>query len=215
MAHITIFLADDHKLVRQGLRSLFDSYPGFEVVGEASDGQEAIKLMESLSPNITLLDVMMPNLNGVEITKIAHQRGLKTKIIFLSMHANPMYAVRGLQSGAFGYVLKDSDFSEILKAIENVLIGKRYISTAMADEVLDMLLNADAGKDESLDTLSTREREILQLIAEGNTNSSIAEKLTLSVRTIESHRSNIMRKLRLNSHVDLVKYAINKGLILS
>ena len=215
MPHVTIILADDHKLVRQGLRSLFDSYPGFEVIGEASDGQEAIQLMESLSPNITLLDVMMPNLNGIEIAKLSHQRGLKTKIIFLSMHANPMYAVRGLQSGAFGYVLKDSDFSEILKAIENVLVGKRYISTAMADEVLDMLLSTDSGKDESLDTLSTREREILQLIAEGNTNSAIAEKLTLSVRTIESHRSNIMRKLRLNSHVDLVKYAINKGLILS
>jgi DNA-binding NarL/FixJ family response regulator len=213
MRHITIMLADDHKLVRQGMQSLLAAQPGFEVIGETSDGQEALKMIETLSPDIAILDVMMPNLNGIEASKIAHQRGTKTKIIFLSMHANATYAVRALQSGALAYILKDSDFAEILQAIENVLEGRRYLSTAIADEVLEMLLNADIGKEDTLNMLSPREREILQLIAEGNTNAVVAEKLTLSVRTVESHRSNITKKLRLTSHSDLVKYAINKGLI--
>jgi two-component system, NarL family, response regulator NreC len=214
MSQVTIILADDHKLVRQGMRSLLCAQPGFDVIGETNDGQEAIKMMEDLSPDVAILDVMMPNLNGIEAAKIAHQRGLPTKIIFLSMHANATYAVRALQSGALAYVLKDSDFSEIIRAIENVMEGRRYLSTAIADEVFEMLLNADTTKEDTLNLLSAREREILQLIAEGNTNATVADKLTLSIRTVESHRSNIMKKLRLSSHSDLVKYAINKGLIM-
>ena len=215
MMHIKIILADDHKLVRQGVRSLLEAQPGFEVIGEASDGQEAYKLIETLSPDIALLDVMMPNLNGIEAAKLVRQRELKTKIIFLSMHANATYAVRALQSGALGYVLKDSDFSEVLNAVEHVMEGRRYLSTAIADEVLEMLLNAEAGKDETLDLLSPREREILQLVAEGNSNAAIADKLSLSVRTVESHRLNLTKKLRITSHADLVKFAINQGLITS
>lgn len=215
MMHIKIILADDHKLVRQGVRSLLEAQPGFEVIGEASDGQEAYKLIETLSPDIAFLDVMMPNLNGIETAKLVRQRELKTKIIFLSMHANATYAVRALQSGALGYVLKDSDFSEVLNAVEHVMEGRRYLSTAIADEVLEMLLNAEAGKDETLDLLSPREREILQLVAEGNSNAAIADKLSLSVRTIESHRLNLTKKLRITSHADLVKFAINQGLITS
>lgn len=215
MMHIKIILADDHKLVRQGVRSLLEAQPGFEVIGEASDGQEAYKLIETLSPDIAFLDVMMPNLNGIETAKLVRQRELKTKIIFLSMHANATYAVRALQSGALGYVLKDSDFSEVLNAVEYVMEGRRYLSTAIADEVLEMLLNAEAGKDETLDLLSPREREILQLVAEGNSNAAIADKLSLSVRTVESHRLNLTKKLRITSHADLVKFAINQGLITS
>jgi len=213
MSRIKIILADDHNLVRQGMRSLLNAQPGFEVVGEAKDGQEAIKLIESLSPDIAFFDVMMPNLNGIEAAKIVRQRGLKTKIIFLSMHANATYAVRALQSGALAYILKDSDFAEILQAIENVMEDRRYLSAAISDEVFEMLLNADTKKDDSLDVLSPREREVLQLITEGNTNSVIAEKLTLSVRTVEAHRAHIMTKLRFTSQVDLVRYAIQQGLI--
>lgn len=213
MPPIRIILADDHKIVRQGLRSLLKSHPGFEVVGEAGDGEQALKLMEELSPDIAFMDVMMPNLNGIEAAKIAQQRGLKTKLIFLSMHANSTYAVRALRSGALAYVLKDSDFSEILQAIQNVMEGRRYLSTAIADEVFEMLLNADAEKEDSLDVLSPREREILQLIAEGNTNAAIAEKLTLSVRTVEAHRAHIISKLRFNSQAELVRYAMQQGLI--
>jgi DNA-binding NarL/FixJ family response regulator len=213
MPPIRIILADDHKIVRQGMRSLLKSHPGFEVIGEASDGEQALKLMEELCPDIAFMDVMMPNLNGIEAAKIAQQRGLKTKLIFLSMHANSTYAVRALRSGALAYVLKDSDFSEILQAIQNVMEGRRYLSTAIADEVFEMLLNADAEKEDSLDVLSPREREILQLIAEGNANAAIAEKLTLSVRTVEAHRAHIMTKMRFNSQADLVRYAMQQGLI--
>jgi two-component system response regulator NreC len=214
MPPIKIILADDHKIVRQGMRSLLESHPGFEVIGEASDGEEALKLMETLSPDIAFMDVMMPNLNGIEAAKIARQRGLKTKLIFLSMHANSTYAVRALQSGALAYVLKDSDFTEILQAIQNVMEGRRYLSAAIADEVFETLLNVNnVDKNGSLDILSTREREVLQLIAEGNTNIVIAEKLTLSVRTVEAHRAHIMTKMRFNSQSDLVRYAIQQGLI--
>jgi len=213
MPPIRIILADDHKLVRQGMRSLLESHPGFEVIGEANDGEEALKLMETLSPDIAFMDVMMPNLNGIEAAKIAHQRGLKTKLIFLSMHANSTYAVRALQSGALAYLLKDSDFTEILQAIQNVMEGRRYLSAAIADEVFETLLHVNVDKNDAQEILSTREREILQLIAEGNTNIVIAEKLTLSVRTVESHRAHIMTKMRFNSQSDLVRYAIQQGLI--
>jgi DNA-binding NarL/FixJ family response regulator len=182
MRPIKIILADDHKLVRHGLRSLLEAHPGFKVIGEASDGHEALRLMEELSPDIALLDLMMPNLNGIEAAKIARQRGLKTKLIFLSRHANSTYVVRALQSGAMGYVLKDSDFSEIQQAIQNALDGKRYLSTAIASEVLEILLNADMEKDELLDVLSTREHEVFQHIAEGNSNVVIAKKLGLCAR---------------------------------
>jgi len=209
-----MILADDHKIVRQGMRSLLESHPGFEVIGEASDGEGALKLMEDLSPDIAFMDVMMPNLNGIEAAKIARQRGLKTKLIFLSMHANSTYAVRALQSGALAYVLKDSDFTEILQAIQNVMEGRRYLSAAIADEVFETLLHVNMNNNDTLDVLSTREREILQLIAEGNTNIVIAEKLTLSVRTVEAHRAHIMTKMRFNSQSDLVRYAIQQGLII-
>ena len=213
MSHIKIILADDHKLVRQGLRALLEANHGFEIIGEASNGVEALKLMEELSPDIALLDVMMPDLNGIETAKIAQQRGLKTRLIFLFMHANSTYVVRALQSGAMGYVLKDSDFIEILQAIQNALEGKRYLSTAIASEVLEILLNADLDKSDVLAVLSPREREVLQHIAEGNSNAIIAEKLTLSVRTVESHRAHIMAKMHFNSQADLVRCAIQQGLI--
>ncbi len=213
MRHVKIIIADDHRLVRQGIRSLLEDQPGYEVIGEANDGEEALKLIETLSPDVILMDVMMPNLNGIETAKIIKQRGFQVKIILLSMHANASYAVRGLQNGALAYVLKDSDFNEILQAIEHALENKRYLSEAIADEVFEILLHADSEKDSSLDMLSAREREVLQLIVEGNTNAAIAQKLTLSVRTVESHRLNLMKKLRINSHAALVRFAIQQGLI--
>ncbi len=216
MRHITFILADDHKLVRQGMRSLLLVNPEFEVVGEASDGQEALRLIETFQPDIAIMDVMMPNMNGIETAKLVRARKLpQTRIIIVSMHANAAYAVRALHGGALAYVLKDADFAEILQAIENTLQGKHYISTAIADEVLGMLLNADAEKSDSLDILSARENEVLQLIAEGNTNLMIAARLSISVRTVEAHRARIMSKLRITSHADLVKFAINKGLVIS
>jgi DNA-binding NarL/FixJ family response regulator len=213
MRKTTLILADDHKLVRQGLNSLLSANPSFEIIGEASDGQEALRLIETMQPDAAILDVMMPNLNGIEVAKQVHQRGLKTRLIFLSMHANATYAVRALHSGALGFVLKESDFSEIVQAVEHAMQGKRYLSAAIADEVLEMLLQTDAAHTGSLNALSAREREVLQMVAEGNTNAAIAQKLIISVRTVEVHRAHIMSKLRLTSNADLVKFAINQGLI--
>jgi RNA polymerase sigma factor (sigma-70 family) len=216
MSPVTIILVDDHKLIRQGIRSLLEAQQRYKVVGEANDGREGFELIERISPDIAIIDMMMPNLNGIEIARLVNQRGLRTKVLILTMCDNATYAVRALQGGALGYILKDSDFSEILHAIQNVLISKRYLSPEIAEEVLEMLLKAGAGKEEdALNLLSPREREILQLVGEGKTNSSIADQLTLSIRTVESHRFNTMKKLRLNSHADLVKFAINTGLVTS
>ncbi len=213
MMTINILLADDHKLVRQGLRTMLESRPDLKVIGEAADGLEVLEKAAELQPHVILMDIMMPNLNGIEAARQIRQRGLKTGIVFLSMHANASYAVRALHSGALGYVIKDADFSEILQAIYNAAEGKRYLSTEIADEVLELLLSNNGDKAGSLDILSPREREILQLIAEGNTNAAIAKKLTLSVRTVEAHRARIMAKLRLNSQAELVRFAIQQGLI--
>jgi DNA-binding NarL/FixJ family response regulator len=209
----TILIVDDHKLVRQGLHTMLESCEGFEVIGEASDGAEALSMAEELQPDIVILDVMMPNMNGIEAAKVFQDRKIKSKIVFLSMHANASYAVRAMHNGAMGYVLKDADFSEVLQALKNVMDGKRYISSAIEQEVFEMLLSANSEKVDSLEILSTREREVMQLIAEGNTNNVIAQKLSLSTRTVETHRAHIMSKLRLSSHADLIKVAIQYGLI--
>lgn len=210
---ITVLLADDHKLIRQGMKAMLTSQDDILVIGEAADGTEALSMVETLKPDVILLDVMMPNLNGIEVACQIHQRGLKTRIVILSMHANASYAVRALHNGALGYVIKDADFSEIIAAIRSASIGKRYLSSFIADEVIEMLLTNEGEKSGSIDMLSAREREVLQLIAEGNTNTAIANKLTLSVRTVEAHRARIMAKLRINSHAELVRLAVQQGLV--
>lgn len=215
MKTIRILLVDDHTLVRQGMKSLLEAQTGFEVVGEAQDGQEAVKLAERLKPDVVIMDVMMPTLNGIEAAKLMRQRGLTAAIIFLSMHANATYAVRALQSGGQAYVLKEAGFDEMLQAIEAALQNRRYLSHLIADEVLEMLLNAEPDLGDSLEALTSREREVLQLIAEGNTNSSVADKLSISVRTVEAHRAHLMSKLRITSYADLVKFAIKHGMISS
>jgi len=210
---ITVLLADDHKLIRQGMKAMLGSENDIQVIGEAADGTEALSMVESKKPDVVLLDVMMPNLNGIEVAYQIHQRGLKTRVVILSMHANASYAVRALHNGALGYVIKDADFSEIIAAIRSACVGKRYISNLIADEVLEMLLSNEGEKSGSIDVLSGREREVLQLIAEGNTNTAIANKLTLSVRTIEAHRARIMAKLHINSQAELVRLAVQQGLV--
>ena len=212
MYPITLILAEDSKLVRQGMHSLLDANPNYQVLGEAENGNEALQLIETLHPDVAILDMVMPGLNGLEVIKHVKENGWQTQMIVVSMHANATYAVRALLGGALSYVLKDSDFTEIEQATETAAHGKRYLSPLIADDVLGMLLHASLENTNSLDMLSKREIEVLQLIAEGNTNATIAEKLLLSVRTVEAHRAHIMSKLRLTSHVDLVKFAINQGL---
>jgi len=213
MRPIRIIVADDHGLMRRGLSSLLAELPGFEVVGEACDGHEALGLIETLTPDIAFMDVMMPNMNGLEAAKIVHDRDLLTKIIIVSMHSNPTYAIRALQNGAQAYLLKDAPFSEVVQAVEDVINGKRYLCSNLVEEVFEILLKAEESKVETLDALSPREREVLQFVAEGNTNLAIAARLSLSVRTVESHRLSLMKKLRLGSHTDLVRFAVNQGLI--
>ena len=210
---ITVLIADDHKLVRQGMKAMLASQNDIQIVGEASDGNEALSMVETLKPDVILLDVMMPNLNGIEVAHQIIQRGLQTHIVILSMHANASYAVRALHNGALGYVIKDADFSEIVSAVRSASIGKRYLSSFIADEVIEMLLTNEGEKSGSIDILSAREREVLQLIAEGNTNVAIAGKLTLSVRTVEAHRARIMAKLRINSQAELIRLAVQQGLV--
>lgn len=213
MRPIRIIVADDHGLMRRGLSSLLAEHPGFEVVGEACDGHEALGLIETLTPDIAFMDVMMPNMNGLEAAKIVHDRDLPTKVIIVSMHSNPTYAIRALQNGAQAYLLKDAPFSEVVQAVEDVINGKRYLCSNLVEEVFEILLKAEESKVETLDALSPREREVLQFVAEGNTNLAIAARLSLSVRTVESHRLSLMKKLRLGSHTDLVRFAVNQGLI--
>lgn len=213
MRPIRIIVADDHGLMRRGLSSLLAEHPGFEVVGEACDGHEALGLIETLAPDIAFMDVMMPNMNGLEAAKIVHDRDLLTKVIIVSMHSNPTYAIRALQNGAQAYLLKDAPFSEVVQAVEDVINGKRYLCSNLVEEVFEILLKAEESKVETLDALSPREREVLQFVAEGNTNLAIAARLSLSVRTVESHRLSLMKKLRLGSHTDLVRFAVNQGLI--
>lgn len=213
MRPIRIIVADDHGLMRRGLSSLLAEHPGFEVVGEACDGHEALSLIETLTPDIAFMDVMMPNMNGLEAAKIVHDRDLLTKVIIVSMHSNPTYAIRALQNGAQAYLLKDAPFSEVVQAVEDVVNGKRYLCSNLVEEVFEILLKAEENKVETLDALSPREREVLQFVAEGNTNMAIAARLSLSVRTVESHRLSLMKKLRLGSHTDLVRFAVNQGLI--
>jgi len=213
MSTIRILLVDDHKLVRQGIRSLLEARPGFSIIAEASDGNEALEIIEKEKPDIVLMDIMMPNLNGLDATKQASHSKYPTKIIILSMHANSTYAVRALKNGAAGYVLKDADQDEFVQAIQTVMEGYRYLSPAISSQVLDQLLNPEEDSGDPFNRLTVRERQVLQLIAEGHTNQIIAEKLFLSPRTVEVHRANLMHKVNIKSQAELVRLAIQKGLV--
>ncbi|MBM3150773.1 MAG: response regulator transcription factor [Chloroflexi bacterium] len=213
MKTIRVLLADDHRLVRQGLRALLEARPGFIVVGEVADGAEAVELAEKEQPDVVLMDISMPNLNGLEATRQITQRKIETRIVILSMHASSSYAVRALKCGASGYILKDADQEEIIQAIQAVMQGRRYLSPAISNQVLEALLNPKDGSDDPYNALTTRERQVLQMIAEGNTNAAIAEKLFLSPRTVEVHRANMMHKLNIKSQAELVRFAIQRGLV--
>ena len=213
MKPIRILLADDHTIVRQGFKALLESVPRFTVVAEASDGIEAVDRIEETHPDVALMDIMMPNLNGLEATKTVTRRNLKAKIIILSMHANSSYAVRALKNGAQGYVLKDANQDEIVQAIDTVMQGEKFISPQISNEVLSALIETDQNSDDMLEQLTPRERQVLQMIAEGNSNKEIADKLVLSVRTIETHRSNLMIKLKIGSQAKLIHFAIQSGLV--
>jgi two-component system response regulator NreC len=183
--------------------------PDFVVVGEAADGREAVELAASLKPDVVLMDLMMPNLNGLEATRQIHKQGVQ--VVILSMHANTAHAIQALRSGAIGYVLKDSDSQEVVKALRAAPARQRYLDPMIASQVMDALLHNQTADGDPFEVLTEREREILQLVVEDHPNSAIALKLTISLRTVETHRANLMRKLDAHSPADLVRYAIRHG----
>jgi two-component system, NarL family, response regulator NreC len=212
---IRIVLADDHSVMRSGLRALLHQNPDMQVVGEANDGREALSLAETLKPDVAVLDITMPNLNGIEAARQSVSKQLDVAIIMLSMHSDEGYVLRALRAGVRGYLLKEAAEIDLLHAIRAVTQGKSFFSPAVSRMLAEDYIRQLQEKEvvDSYDLLTAREREILQLIAEGNSNKDIANRLSLSLHTVETHRGNILQKLNLHSVPDLILYAVRKGVI--
>jgi DNA-binding NarL/FixJ family response regulator len=210
---ILIILADDHKIVRDGLRSLIDKEDNMEVIAEAVDGNQAVELSVKLSPQVVIMDIAMPDLNGIEATSQIIAAVPQCKVIALSMHADKRYVMEMLKAGASGYLLKDCAYEELIRAIHTVLADKTYLSQSVAEIVVgDYLQQVQKNDGSAFSVLTPREREVLQLLAEGNSTAHIATKLYVSVKTIETHRQHIMEKLNIHNVAELTKYAIREGL---
>ena len=210
---IKILIADDHKIIRDGLRALVEKEPYMIWVGEAGDGRTAVRLAEELKPNVVIMDVSMPDLNGIEATRQIAEKNRTTKIIALSMHSDRRFVSEVLKAGASGYLLKDCAFEDLSVAIRTVMSNRTYLSSQVADVVLKDYVRLVAKSDLSaFSILTKREREVLQFIAEGKTTKEIAALLNISVKTVETHRQRIMEKLNIGSIAELTKYAIREGL---
>jgi DNA-binding NarL/FixJ family response regulator len=208
-----ILLVDDHALVRAGIRALLESLPGLEVVGETGDGLEALRLARELAPDAILLDITLPGLNGLEVAARIARSGAGARVLVLSMHASPEYAARAFAAGAAGYLNKDAAFDELATALSEIGAGRRYLSRAIdAAQVAEFERRAASGAS-GLDALTPRQRQILQLVAEGLGTRQIAERLFLSVKTVETHRAQIMRRLDIHDVPGLVRFAIRHGLL--
>ncbi|HZS51852.1 MAG TPA: response regulator transcription factor [Bryobacterales bacterium] len=207
---IRILLADDHPVVRQGFRLILTAQPDMEIVGEAGNGREAVELAQGLLPDVVVMDVAMPELNGIEATRRLARVAPRTRVLALSMHKDSVYVREILRAGARGYLLKDSVDRDLLAAVRSVAGGEGYLSPGVADAVLS---DYRRHVTDPLDLLSSREREVLQMIAEGKTNKEIAAALNLSVYTVDAHRGRIMEKLNLHSMGELVRFAMRSGLI--
>ena len=212
---IRILLADDHTLIRRGLRLLIEQQPELSVVGEAEDGRQAVSQAAQLKPDVAVLDIGMPNLNGIEAAKQISDSDTKTSIVILSMYSDETYILRALKAGARGYLLKDSAEADLVRAIKSVAEGKSFFSPTVSRVLLDDYVQKlkRTGGENSYDLLTAREREVLQLVAEGKSNKEVADLLNLSVYTVETHRSNIMEKLNLKGVPELILYAVRKGII--
>jgi two-component system response regulator NreC len=209
-----VIIADDHAILREGLRMVLDAQPGLSVVGEAEDGRQALEMVEHLHPDVVVMDIAMPNMNGAEATRQISRRFPETRVLILTMHENPQYLSQIVSAGAIGCVLKRSAGTELVTAVRAAARGESYFSPTLATMMLDVyrMQLASAGADE-LDSLTEREREVLQLIAEGKTNQEIAEALVLSIKTVQTHRMHLMDKLGVHDRTELVKYAIRLGMI--
>jgi len=212
---VRILIADDHGIVRTGLKLLLDRATGMEVVGEAADGREAVRLARELKPDITILDIGMPLLNGLDAAAHILRENDRTGIIILSMHTDESYILRALDAGAKGYLLKDHADEDLERAIQSVAAGKPYFSPSIAQALLEDYVNLmrERRVQDSYDLLTEREREVLQLLAGGKSNKEVASVLNISPYTIETHRNNLMQKLNLHNTAEIVLYAVRKALI--
>jgi two-component system, NarL family, response regulator NreC len=215
MRTIRILLADDHTIVRKGLRMLLESNEGFHVVAEAADGRAAVALAEQHQPDIVVMDVAMPVLNGIEAARQICSSGAQSAIVFLSMHSDEGYVLKALKSGAKGYLVKDSAEHDLINAVKTVSEGKAFFSPAISKMLVEDYVRQmrEQKVEDSYDLLTTREREVLQLLAEGRSNKEVATFLDLSLHTVETHRGHIMQKLNLHNGAEMTLYAIRKGVI--
>ena len=210
----TIFLADDHAIVRRGLRTMLENEPGFSVVGETGGGLETIRMVSELKPDVLVLDIMMDDVSGIEVARQVTKNSPRTAIVILSMYSSKGYILEALQAGARGYVVKKSATTELVQAVHEVVVGRRYLGQYVSDVVVNAYLEkAETGTADPYDSLSSREREVLHLAAHGYTNAEIAERLYISRRTVETHRANAMRKLDLHTQLDLWRYALQRGIL--
>jgi len=211
---ISILLADDHHIVRQALRILLETQPDFNVVGKTGDGLQVAPSVEQLRPDVLLLDLAMPHLNGLEVTRQVHNRSPKTRVLILSMYANEAYVQEALANGASGYILKDSTASELVRAVREVAAGRHYLSPPYSERAFESYIErAKKIPPDVYHMLTPRQREVLHLVAEGCTNHDIAALLSVSPRTVESHRASLMRKLGVRTQAELVRYAIERGIL--
>lgn len=211
---LTILLADDHQILRQGLKAILQAVPDFRLVGEAADGPEAVRLADRLHPDVLVLDLMLPSLNGMEVARHVARRLPRTRVVILSMHSNEAYVVEALRAGATGYVLKEGGADELVRAIRAAATGQRYISPAISESALGTYLRmTESRPPDPYETLTFREREVLQMTVEGHSAVEIADQLFISRRTVESHRANMMRKLGVRNQKELTRLAVQKGIL--
>jgi DNA-binding NarL/FixJ family response regulator len=215
MGKLTILLGDDHLIVRQGLRKILEEREDWEVVAEAGDGREAVSQALALQPNVAVIDISMPLLNGIEVTRQITRRAPEVRVLILSMHADEAYITRAFQAGASGYLLKDSADVDLIQGIAAVAAGKSYFSPTVARVMLDDYVKQLSGRGlaDRYETLSEREREVLQLVAEGHSNKEIADLLSVSPSTVETHRAHVLQKLDLHNTAELVLFAVRRGVI--
>jgi len=217
MNSIRILLADDHTVMRRGLRALLERQNGFEVVAEAADGREAVELASAVNPDVAVIDIGMPNINGIEAARRITEKRPETAVVILSMHADESYVLKALKSGARGYLLKDSPEDDLINAIRAVHVGKAFfspeISRMLAEDYMRQM--QQRGVEDSYELLTPREREILQMLGEGKSNKEVATELNLSLHTVETHRGNVLEKLNLHSTAEMILYAVRKGIVTS
>ena len=215
MNPVRILLANDHTVMRNGLRLLLERQPNLQVVGEAADGRQAVALCETVNPDVVVMDIAMPNLNGIEAARQIVNRNPRTAIAILSMHSDESYVIRALKAGARAYLLKDSAEADLLAAVRALTDGKSFFSPAISKILVEDYMRQleSRGAEDTYELLTNREREVLQLLAEGRTNKEVANMLNLSLYTVETHRAHILQKLNLHSVPELILYAVRKGII--